>query len=339
MTRARGFLVVVIAVTMLFIGLVYALRNKSAPGANASDSTPVAASSEALRNVTSRPHLFFRNTRLDDSYGRLVAVALDDVTGPRLTTDLACDRLDVAAGVGVCLTADRGVLTTYMAVVFNDRDFAPGLTVPLDGIPSRVRMSPNGALAGITVFVSGHAYSQDAFSTKTILLDTRTGEIRAELESLVLTRHGQPFKNADFNYWGVTFARDSNTFYVTVSSGGIFYLVRADATTRRGEVIGEGVECPALSPDNRRVAFKKRQTTNGRLVWRLALLDLASGRQDLVGGETRSVDDQVEWLDDHRILYSTPSPDRPGSMIVSAASVDEGTTAQLLTDAYSPSVP
>ena len=289
--------------------------------------------------MTSRRHLYFRNTRLDDSYGRLVAVALDDVNGARVATGLACDRLDVAAGVGVCLTADRGVLTTYSAVIFDERDFSPSRTIALDGIPSRVRLSPNGELAGITVFVSGHAYSQDAFSTKTILLDTRTGQTRADLESLTLERQGRPFKHQDFNFWGVTFARDSNTFYATVSSRGIFYLVRGDATTLRGEVIGEGVECPSLSPDNRRVAFKKRQTINGQLVWRLALFDLASGRQDLVSGETRSVDDQVEWLDDHRIMYSTPSPDRPGSMIVSVASVDEGSTAQLLTDAYSPSAP
>ena len=47
--------------------------------------------------MTSRPRLYFRNTRLDDSYGRLDSVALDDVEGPRVATGLACERLDVAA--------------------------------------------------------------------------------------------------------------------------------------------------------------------------------------------------------------------------------------------------
>ena len=117
----------------------------------------------------------------------------------------------------MCLTANRGVLTTYSAVIFDER-VSPRRPSRY-GIPSRVPVSPNGDLAGITVFVSGHAYSQDAFSTKTILLDTRTGQTRAELESLALTRQGRPFKRADFNFWGVTFARDSNTFYATVSSG------------------------------------------------------------------------------------------------------------------------
>jgi hypothetical protein len=88
-TRARGFFIVVMAVAVLFIGLVYVLRVKPAVTADAPDSTTVAASSDAIRSVTSRPHLYFRNTRVDDSYGRLVAVALDDVEGPRVATGLA----------------------------------------------------------------------------------------------------------------------------------------------------------------------------------------------------------------------------------------------------------
>jgi hypothetical protein len=36
--------------------------------------------------------------------------------------------------------------------------------------------------------------------------------------------------------------------------------------------------------------------------WRLHVLDLASGRETALA-ETRSVDDQVEWLDDERIMY------------------------------------
>ena len=42
----------------------------------------------------------------------------------------------------------------------------------------------------------------------------------ADLETLQITRDGQPFKNADFNFWGVTFAQDSNTFYATLGTGG-----------------------------------------------------------------------------------------------------------------------
>jgi len=68
-------------------------------------------------------------------------------------------------------------------------------------------------------------------------------------------------------------------------------------------VLRAGVECPALSPDNTRVAFKKR--TGGFLTavaWRLSVLDLVTGKEWELA-ETRSVDDQVEWLDDRQIMY------------------------------------
>ena len=58
-------------------------------------------------------------------------------------------------------------------------------------------------------------------------------------------------------------------------------------------MIAEDVECPSLSPDETRVAFKRRQGDN----WRLHVLDLDTGREYPLA-ETRSVDDQVEWLDD-----------------------------------------
>ena len=72
---------------------------------------------------------------------------------------------------------------------------------------------------------------------------------------------------------------------------------------REARVLRAGVECPALSPDNTRVAFKKR--TGGFLTavaWRLSVLDLVTGKEWELA-ETRSVDDQVEWLDDRQIMY------------------------------------
>ena len=51
-------------------------------------------------------------------------------------------------------------------------------------------------------------------------------------------------------------------------------LVKGDAVTHTAEVVAEGVECPSLSPDNRRIAYKKRVYDGGRLLWRLAVLEL-----------------------------------------------------------------
>jgi Tol biopolymer transport system component len=71
--------------------------------------------------------------------------------------------------------------------------------------------------------------------------------------------------------------------------------------------MGEGVECPSISPDNRRIAFKKRVGTKPG-TWRLAVRDLGTMRDRLVTAETRSIDDQVEWLDSNHILYAVPNP-------------------------------
>ena len=46
------------------------------------------------------------------------------------------------------------------------------------------------------------------------------------------------------------------------------------------------------------VAFKK---SNGK-AWRLSVLDLRTLRETPLA-ETRSIDDQAEWLDDGRVLY------------------------------------
>ena len=102
---------------------------------------------------------------------------------------------------------------------------------------------------------------------------------------------------------GVTFARDGNRFYATLGTRGQTYLIEGDLERRAARVVRAGVECPALSPDNTRVAFKKR--TGGVVTgvsWRLSVLELGTGMEWELA-ERRSVDDQVEWLDDRQILY------------------------------------
>ena len=65
-------------------------------------------------------------------------------------------------------------------------------------------------------------------------------------------------------------------------------------------VIRDNVAFPSLSPDGTRIGYKKLIDDKGH--WRLHVLDLASG-SDVALAETRSVDDQLEWRDDHNLLY------------------------------------
>jgi hypothetical protein len=326
-----ALLVLSVALLLSLVAYVRWTGNESAAGAGAS---PTTSTSESVKAIQQRSHMLVRHTGLGDGYGRAALAPLESPNGPRATTALACDRVHYAAGRGVCLAADRGVVTTYRAITFDDT-FSIRHEIPLPGVPSRVRVAPDGTRAGLTVFVSGDSYASGNFSTRTLILDTGTGRVLGDLEDYAVTRDGQPFKAVDFNFWGVTFA-DANRFYATLASGGRLYLVEGDVDGRRARTIREGVECPSLSPDRTRVVFKKRTTTGMRLVWRVVVLDLATGQETLVA-ETRSVDDQSEWLDDGHVVYALPSETRPASTDLWVAPADGSGSPRLLAkDAWSP---
>lgn len=215
-------------------------------------------------------------------------------------SDLACERVYFAGGRGLCLAvAPSGV--EYEATVF-DSSLQPVKRLGLTGLPSRARVSDDGRYGAMTVFVAGHAYlSGGGFSTTTTLLDMRTGTPIEQLEQFEVFRDGEPFDAVDFNFWGVTFARDPNTFYATLRSGDGYYLVEGDVRDRSMRVLRDGVECPSLSPDGTRIAFKSRIGDQNR--WRLEVLDLATLAAHPLA-ERRSVDDQAEWLDDRTLVYS-----------------------------------
>src|SRR5581483_5487407 len=93
-------------------------------------------------------------------------------------------------------------------------------------------------------------------------------------------------------------------------TGGHYYLVRGDVPTRTVTVLRDGVECPSISPDGTRIAFKSRvagsSTGLSGTQWRLSVLDLATLQAHPLA-ETRSVDDQAEWLGNGTVLYSVGS--------------------------------
>ena len=246
-----------------------------------------------------------RHTGLDRSHGFLAVATEASGKRTRRATPLMCHRLHFAAGHGSCLLVERDFFTIYTAVLF-DAAFRPRHRIPLNGIPSRTRVSPDGRHAAITVFVSGHSYADSLFSTETGIVDTDTGALLvANLEELPVMRDGTPFHALDFNFWGVTFSADGDRFFATLGTGGELYLVEGSIAGRTLRVVAAGVECPALSPDETRVAFKKRMPGSARPHWRPHVLHLETLEATPLA-ETRSVDDQVEWLDDRSILYGLP---------------------------------
>ncbi len=299
---------------------------------------PAAPPPPGIAIITASPHILFRHTGVDPNHSRLSVTPLEAwEPGGRAAAALGCERVSYAAGHGLCLTTDRGVFLTYKAVIF-DAQLTATHTIALAGSPTRTRVSPDGRVGAVTVFVSGaaHKYASASFSTKTTILDLATGDELGELESFATWRDGKRIKAADFNFWGVTFARDSNVFYATLKTAGTTYLVRGDLGLRKLTVLRDNVECPALSPDNRLLGFKKRIGT-GAEPWRFYVLDLATLTDRPIAAETRSVDDQLEWLDDSHVLYGVPRPRQPSRFDVWTAPVDGSGPARIyLPDAESP---
>jgi hypothetical protein len=290
------------------------------------------------------PYTLLRVTGPGASHGRLALESLDANDGVRSVAAMSCDRVHVArdgSGRGICLEARRGALTSYHAHLF-DRTLTTTASFDLAGAPSRTRMSRDGTLAAATVFVSGHSYSSPGFSTRTSIIDAAAGRLlAADLEAFAVVKDGQTFKAVDFNFWGVTFKPDSRGFYATLQTGGRLYLVDGDIAAQRMTVIADNVECPSLSPDGKRIAFKRRvlPPPQGRMVWQIVVRELAGGAETVLARETRSVDDQVEWLDGATIAYALPDETVPAGTNTWAIAVDGASAPRLLIPlAYSPAV-
>ena len=77
---------------------------------------------------------------------------------------------------------------------------------------------------------------------------------------------------------------------------------------------------------------------DGRILWQLQVLELESGRE-IPLAEKRSIDDQLEWLDEHHVLYSVPSAaddSSPGTDVWSAAIDSKTAPVPFVRNAYSP---
>ncbi|QNE19501.1 hypothetical protein F1D05_18260 [Kribbella qitaiheensis] len=275
--------------------------------------------------------LYFRNVAKGPDFGKLAAVPRTAPTAARKVGDLRCDRYAVARGTGVCLSVKQGSLPPVTDLLVLGPDQAVRHRETLPGTPSRARVSSDGKIVYWTLFVSGDSYSATGFSTRSGLYEVQTGQLVKTIEELAVFISGRRYFARDANFWGITFGADGNRFYATLGSKGKTYLIETDYKRYRGEAILENVECPSLSPDGKRIAFKQKVSDG---VWRLAVVDLAS-RTVTQLAETRSVDDQPLWRDDSTILYALRR-DGDASDVWSVPANGAGTPTLLIPDASSP---
>ncbi|KOV86638.1 TolB-like translocation protein [Streptomyces sp. NRRL WC-3618] len=313
MTSLRRRLLILVTGVLLLAGLATGVVLHAADRADRANrpqpGDPVISTGKLTLDQKSR--LAFVNAAAGPHRTAVASVPSTDPGAGRTASDLKCARFYAAAGTGICLQSVPGVLKQSNRALILDADLRTLRTYPLAGAPSRARVSPSGRFVAWTVFVSGESYASAFFSTRTTVLDTRAMKLTPSLETFSIVLDGRPYRASDVNFWGVTFASDDDTFYATLNTGNKTYLVRGSLSARKVTTMTENVECPSLSPDETRVAFKKRVLSRTSL-WHEYVLDLSTLKETALA-ERHSVDDQATWLDNNTVAYALPTNGEIGS--------------------------
>jgi hypothetical protein len=333
---ARSKIVALISATVLLLSGASAYGISAFIGYQQRMTAPSQVEARTATSHTDGPRIVFRNTAAGAGYGHVASVPLDDPRGSRTVSSQACDRVYQTNQDEMCLRIDRGIVTTFSATLY-DAKGAEVKSWPLPGLPSRTRISPDSKLVAFTAFVTGEAYATVGFSTATRIAAVN-GPDYGNLEDFALYIDGQRTTAADRNIWGVTFSHDDNVFYATAATNNHTYLVRGDLGKRTLTEVRETSECPSISPDGTRIAYKKNVGENGATHWDLAVLDLASNTETILP-EKRSIDDQLEWLDDSTLLYGVPRTGDAGDSDVWSIRADGSAAPTLfIPHAWSPAV-
>ena len=280
--------------------------------------------------------LTYRSTVQGPDFGKVVEVGSKAAANAvPVVSNVPCERSYTASRVLLCLQSEGNLISQPYAEIY-DSSLKQTKKLAITGTPNRARLSADGRMASWTTFVTGDSYTQPGASTRTSILDLKTGEYVDSLENFNAYVDGNLYKAVDVNFWGVTFAAD-DTFYATMGSSGKTWLMKGDFRAHSLRSLRQNVECPSLSPDGTRIVFKKRVSDDIRHPWRFTVLNLAT-LQETPLAETRSVDDQAAWLDNGTVMYAVPHDDDPGSDLYAVPADGSGTPRLLAANGMSPSV-
>jgi len=233
-----------------------------------------------------------------DDYGRM---AIRHADGTRTLLDQTCMRLHVAADYGICLSQNDSFVPTYTTSVFRSDNPADVIKEYSSSLPSRARISPNGIYSSVTAFATGTSYEDISGETTTIVtIDEIVGTSRLRsARQFEVVADDSSYQVQDAQFWGLTFA-DDDEFFITGYFGESPEILQGSLGAETMSPLGWKGSCPSLSPDAKTLVYKEMRDEGG---FDLVAVDLDTDDRWILD-EARSVDDQVEWLDNDTILYA-----------------------------------
>ncbi len=303
------------------------------------------------------PFVMFRTLAPPEGHGRVATLSLATRDATRQVGGLSCLRLHYAGGRGLCLVQETAENPpTYAAFVF-DESLTRGVRFALSGVPTRVRVAPNGRRAAITTYEEEERPEGERLATHSIIVDLQSGQVLADLREFRLELGAfaavpglSPVSSAvagradveapigakaePLDFSSVAFEPDSDRFFATLTTSSERFLVAGSVDQRALRIIRPGIASEGLSPDGRHLAIKRLIDERG--AWQLGVIDVQSwNERDLRQGSS-SVDDQVEWWDDRHVLYHDMDGDTTSVWILPVDGVNGPRVA--IKDAYSAAV-
>jgi hypothetical protein len=248
----------------------------------------------------SPPFVMYRALAPREAHGRVAVMGLGPDGQPHVSR-LTCSRVHYAGGRGLCATLEPSAGNVAHVVQVFDERLAPGKRVVLDGVPTRLRVAPDGHLGAITTYGEEEGPDGERLATRTRIIDMKTAHFLADLRDFRVESSGHPPIRGPIDIASVAFERDGERFFATLAADNERYLVAGSISERRLTLLRAGVASEALSPDGRRLIVKRLLSERG--FWQLAVVDLGTWAEHDLQQGARSVDDQVEWLDDEHVVY------------------------------------
>jgi hypothetical protein len=279
------------------------------------------------------PFIMFRTLAPPRAHGRIAMAALAS-SDVRHLTSLRCARVAYAGGRGLCLVEEaEGMVVDHVAEIF-DRSFRRVGRLALAGVPTRVRVSPDGRIGAITTYAEEESPAGERLAIESVLIDLNASQVLADLRDFRLDVSDAQTVVGPLDFASVSFDRDPDRFFATLSTPTERWVIVGSLRERRLRLLKADFATEALSPDGNRLVVKQRVGDRG--FWQLGVLDLSTLIAHTVNQNGRSVDDQVEWLDNDHLVYHDANDQGTGVWVAATDGLSE--PHLLIPDAFSPVV-